>query len=268
MITLKKTEEQLTNEVMGKISLSKDKDRLGNNVVNLSKAIINLSKEKQVDISATVARVVAVIDYSGSMSDYYASGDVQNVIDMLIPLGMTFDDDGTVQVYKLTEKVETADDITLENYSDYINSHFRKGSFGGTRYSPSIRQVIKDMFGGGDNKGFLGRLFSKKDTTASEADSTPVFVLFITDGKPYKDDEKPTFDAVRESAEHKMFIQFVGVNKNKGEFELLQSLDDFTDRKCDNTGFVQFNDIKSMTNAQLYNVVLEQYADWLKVQGY
>ena len=48
MIELKKNEEELTQEVMGKISLSKDKVNLEKHVVNLSKCVVNLSVERQI----------------------------------------------------------------------------------------------------------------------------------------------------------------------------------------------------------------------------
>ena len=66
-VVLKKTEEQLTKEVMGKISLSKDKVKLEKHVVSLSKTVVNLSKKSGVDLGSTSAKVVVVLDYSGSM---------------------------------------------------------------------------------------------------------------------------------------------------------------------------------------------------------
>ena len=47
MVELKKNEEELTQEVMRKISLSKDKVNLEKHVVNLSKCVINLSKDRK-----------------------------------------------------------------------------------------------------------------------------------------------------------------------------------------------------------------------------
>ena len=44
MIELKKNEEELTQEVMGKISLSKDKVNLEKHVVNLSKCCNGIIK--------------------------------------------------------------------------------------------------------------------------------------------------------------------------------------------------------------------------------
>ena len=41
-----KNEEQIANDMLNKISLVKDKEAMKGNVVELSKAVVNLSKEK------------------------------------------------------------------------------------------------------------------------------------------------------------------------------------------------------------------------------
>ena len=73
-INLTKNEEQLTAEVMGKINLSKDKEKLEKHVVNLSKCMVNLSKKAEVDLGITKARVIVALDYSGSMGHLYRNG--------------------------------------------------------------------------------------------------------------------------------------------------------------------------------------------------
>lgn len=55
---------------MGKISLSKDKVNLEKHVVSLSKCVVDLSKKSGVDLGSTSAKVVVVLDYSGSMLTY------------------------------------------------------------------------------------------------------------------------------------------------------------------------------------------------------
>ena len=44
MVNLRKNEEELAQEVMGKINLTKDKVNLEKHVVNLSKCVVNLSE--------------------------------------------------------------------------------------------------------------------------------------------------------------------------------------------------------------------------------
>ena len=119
MIQLKKTEEELTQHVMGKISLSKDKNTLEKHVVNLSKTVVDLSHKSGVDLGATSAKVVVVLDFSGSMSTLYRNGTVQKTINRLVPLGLTFDDNGTrrlviliCQIMKTTYRILFLNQVT------------------------------------------------------------------------------------------------------------------------------------------------------------
>lgn len=295
MISLSKTQEQLSNEVMGKISLSKDKEVLGGSVVNLSKIIIDLSKEKQIDIGSVVARVIVAIDVSGSMVKHCESGSVQKVINTLIPIGLTFDDDGTIPSYGFDDKFKRMVEMTLSNYCDYVDTVImRESEWGGTNYRPVLEAILLDQFGlevyngkvrkaekssaGGDGKGdkgggLLGKLFGKKakekpkvtslDTQgAAEVDDTPVFVIYITDGGNW--DRKETMEFIRATSGEKWFIQFIGVNDKPNEFEFLEQFDDLDGRVRDNTGFERFDSFESMTDVAVYNAVLSQFADWLK----
>lgn len=70
------TEKGLTQKIMGKISLSKDKVNLEKHVVSLSKCVVSLSKESGVNLGAASAKVVVVLDYSGSMRRLYTNGTV------------------------------------------------------------------------------------------------------------------------------------------------------------------------------------------------
>ncbi len=99
MVQLRKNEEELAQEMMEKISLSKDKVNLEKHVVSLSKCVVDLSKKNGVDLGSTSAKVVVVLDYSGSMANLYSNGTVQKTINRLVPLGLTFDDNGSIDVY-------------------------------------------------------------------------------------------------------------------------------------------------------------------------
>ena len=94
MVQIKKNDEELAQQMMNKISLSKDKANLEKHVISLSKCVVNLSKKNGVDLGSTRAKVVVVLEYSGSMSLLYDNGTIQNTINKLVPLGLTFDDNG------------------------------------------------------------------------------------------------------------------------------------------------------------------------------
>lgn len=262
-ISLTKNEEQITNEVMGKISLSKDKERLGSTVVNLSKSIVNLSQRAGVDLGVVKAQVVVAMDYSGSMKNMYVNGTVQRVIDKMLPLGLTFDDNGEVEVFRFENGCKQFPSLNLGNYGDYVSTIlYTKTGMGGTEYAPVLNMIKKEYLGE-KSKGLFG--FMKKDSSpATKAETNPVFVIFVTDGD---NSDKPATDKViRELSAKNCFVQFVGVGK--ANMSYLEKLDNLSGRECDNTGFVRFANIENVSDADLYNKVLEQFADWLKERGF
>lgn len=280
-INLSKTEEELTAEVMGKINLSKDKDNLQEHVVNLSKSIVELSKKEDFDLGNTKSRVVVVLDYSGSMSNLYSNGSVQETLTKLIPLGITFDDNGSIDVLLFQSGCTKLEDLTIDNYENYVKEVIdtSKYEYGGTYYAP----VIGVIANGGridctkvidvdktESYGFLGlkkRVVTEKVTKQDKDnidalvdEEQPTFVLFITDGDNF--DKENTDKIIREISERNMFIQFVGIGSDK--FKYLEKLDELSGRKVDNTGFVKFESIEKADDSKVYKKVLKEYTKWLK----
>lgn len=255
-VSLKKTEEQLTKDVMNKISLSKDKVSLEKHVVSLSKCVVDLSKKSGVDMSDMRAKVVVVIDYSGSMSTLYRNGTVQNTLKRLVPLGLTFDDNGSIDVYLFQSDYRKMDDLTLKNYENYIKTVVNRSGYrmGGTSYAPVLRAIIE----GEQSHGFFGFGASKNNPIVD--DVTPTFILFITDGE--NADKPATDDIIRRSSAKNVFIQFIGIGNER--FTYLQQLDDLTGRVRDNTGFSKMQDLNKADDKELYTNVLEQFSQWLR----
>ena len=261
MIQIKKNEEELTKEVMRKISLSKDKVNLEKHVVNLSKCVVDLSKKNGVDLGATKAKVVVVLDYSGSMRGLYDKGVVQHTINRLVPLGLTFDDNGSIDAYLFQNDYKKMQDINLSNYEDFVkNVIYRSGySMGGTEYAPVLEAIIE-----GDTvckkSGFFG--FGKKTVKNDSIvdDGDPTFILFITDGE--NSDKNATDEIIRKSSEKNVFIQFIGIGHE--DFKYLRKLDNLKGRKRDNTGFSKMEALDKADDNELYTKVLEQFSEWLK----
>ena len=256
---LKKTEEELTNEVMGKISLSKDREKLGQHVVSLSKCMVSLSKNTKIDLGNMRAKVVVAFDYSGSMSHLYKNGTVQNTLNRLVPLGLTFDDNGTIDVFLFQDDYRKITDLDLSNYENYVNSVIATSgySMGGTNYAPVLRAIITgDSVSYGGFFGFGAKSYS---TAPIVDDNDPTFVLFITDGENF--DRQQTDDIIRRSSSMNVFIQFIGIGYSS--FKYLQKLDDMEGRVRDNTGFSKMVDLDSASDKELYTNVLEQFSLWL-----
>jgi hypothetical protein len=274
MITLEKNEEQLKDSIMGKITLDKDKVRLEKHVVSLSKSIINLSKEADFDLGNTKARVVFALDDSGSMESMFKSGAVQDLLDKLVPLGLTFDSNGSIEVYRFSSSCKKLTDVDLSNYSSYVNNvMLPNAEFSGTEYSPVLEKIFFDDSESNNTKkkgkGFLSKLFGKKKSEEStETDNTgiteekdlPTFVFFATDGDNY--DRMETEKIIKKISKENGFIQFVGMGND--DFSFLEKLDDLPDRERDNTGFTKVEDIENIDDSKLYTILLGEFIKWLK----
>ena len=255
-----KNEEELTQRVMGKISLSKDKVNLEKHVVNLSKCIVSLSKESGVNLGNTKAKVVVVLDYSYSMEGLYSNGTVQRTINRLVPLGLTFDDNGSIDVYLFQNGYKKVADLNLSNYEKYVRSVIKTSGYGmgGTFYAPVLKAIIEgNSYQQGGFLGFGGKTITTR-SIVDDKDAT--FILFITDGE--NADKDKTTEIIKKSSSMNVFIQFIGIGNEK--FKYLEMLDDISGRKRDNTGFSKMKDLNKADDNELYANVLKQFSQWLK----
>ena len=247
---------QLADRLMKKISLTKDKVKLEKHVVNLSKCVVDLSKKSGVDLGNTRAKVVVALDYSGSMSTLYRNGVVQDTLNRLVPLGLTFDDNGAIDIFLFQTDFRKMPDLNLANYENYVGYEiFGSGYYmGGTNYAPVLQCIIEGY-------SISHGLFRSKEWIPPIVDGgDPTFVLFITDGE--NADKVATDRIIMKCSEMNVFIQFIGIGRST--FNYLEKLDDMPGRKRDNTGFTRMADLSAANDEQLYTNVLEQFSGWLR----
>ena len=209
---------------------------------NLNKVLINMSKDNKVDMTKHTARVAVAMDYSGSMSNLFANGSVQDTVTRLLPIALKFDDNGELECWLFSNGKERLEAVTKDNYRDYVKKVMKKAhmSMGGTNYAPVLTEMVHHY----------------KDI---EPSTIPAFIIFITDGENWDTSETNTI--IKELSEYNNFVQFVGIGDEK--FEYLKSLDNMKGRKHDNTGFTAVEDMCKMTDEELYTELLRQYKDWL-----
>lgn len=209
---------------------------------NLNKVLVNLSKESKVDLTKHTARVALATDYSGSMSGVFQDGSLQRTISRLLPIALKFDDNGELESWLFSNGYKSLAVITESNYENYVKNVMQKSGMGmgGTEYAPVLRDMIR---------------YYKN----VEPSKTPAFIIFITDGE--NEDKSRTDEAIRELSEYNIFVQFIGIGREK--FEYLKKLDNLKGRKHDNTGFTAIEDMNKLNDEQLYTELLRQYKDWL-----
>lgn len=247
---------QLSERIMGKINLSKDRVNLEKHVVNLSKTVVDLSKKSGVDLGNIRAKVVVALDYSGSMSTLYSNGTVRDTLLRLVPLGLTFDDNGSIDIFLFQSDFRQMEALNLSNYENYIDTVINRSGYtmGGTNYAPVLSAVIegyslrRGLFGG---SSYIPPIVDGGD---------PTFILFITDGE---NADKPASDRIiKRASSMNVFIQFIGIGGSS--FRYLKKLDDMPGRARDNTGFTKMSDLAGADDSVLYTNVLEQFSCWLK----
>lgn len=250
----------LTEILMSKIKLSKDKANLEKHVVNLSESIIDLSKKSQAALWNTQCKVVVALDYSKSMGTLYRNGTVQQTINKLVPLGLAFDGDGSVGMFLFQNDFRKIPDLNLSNYACYVQQIISDSNYpmGGTYYSPVLKAIIE-----GSSASIGGGFFNAPRITPirSLADGgDPTLILFITDGDNF--DRNATDAVIRRSSEKNVFIQFIGIGNEA--FSYLKQLKDMPDENKNHTSFSQIQDLASADDKALYTNLLSQFANWLK----
>lgn len=226
-----------------KLSLEKAAKTGDQSIIDLTKkSLIQLEKRNLLDVKA---RVALVLDASGSMDWQYKNGDVQKVVNRLMPLAINFDDDGDFECWAFAEKTTQLDSVTLTNVRNFINTTHNgsKNWRVGSRWNeeiPAIKAVIN--------------YFSQFK------DNIPTYVLFISDGGvgSVRDMKKILTDA----AKLPIFWQFVGIGGSN--YGALEKLDEMSGRVVDNCNFFSIDRIDSITDEELYESLLNEFPDWLK----
>jgi stress response protein SCP2 len=232
------------------ISLKKQAQvKLDKEIAAKAPQLISLVKQAEVSLKKRgldehTARVALVLDISASMSPLYRSGVVQRVAEKTLALASRFDDDGRMDVFLFGLRAHDVGEIGIEGIGGAIDGLLKKNPLeGGTMYAQAVQSVRKHYFG------------SAGPRNAPLREPTPVYVIFITDGETF--DKQESEAQVREASQEPIFWKFVGVGKEK--FEFLQKLDDLQGRFIDNADFVQVENIDTTPDAQLYEMLLQEY---------
>ncbi len=212
---------------------------------------VNLEKR---GLGEHTARVALVLDISASMTMLYRRGAVQRLAERVLALGLRFDDDGEVDVFLFGERVHhPGDGLRLDDYQDYTARLLAEHKLEyDTRYGAAVAEVRRYYFGESGTR------------SQPRAESTPVYVMFITDGEP--SDKSEATRQVRAASYEPVFWQFMGVGS--GRFAFLEKLDDLDGRYTDNADFFAVTDeellgARPISDDALFARLMTEYPDWL-----
>jgi len=224
--------------------------------VDLKKKIINLSKTAKIEIDklgldGVNSRVVLVLDISRSMNKMYKDGTVQEIVERSLALTLNFTD--KIDVILFGTKSYQLPSVGLKDLDGYIEREvLSKYSVNeATMYSKAI-ELIEKVY----RLSLLKRILNYFKKIKPE----PVFVIFITDGNNM--DKKSTTSIIKKISKRAIFFQFIGIGKET--FSYLKKLDTLTGRFIDNAGFAPIEDIKRISDSDLYSLLLKEYPEWIK----
>ncbi|WP_460868917.1 VWA domain-containing protein [Rhodococcus aerolatus] len=195
------------------------------------------------------ARVVLVMDKTGSMRKQYNTGVVRRVVERVVPVAVQLDDDGALECLLYARGVAVLPDLHVAELSRWCDAHLHlAGVHAG---------IDHDAIGhSNDEIPVLTTILQQLQRGAE----LPTLVLFFTDGGF---SQKAAITAlIRRAAGLPAFFQFVGVGQ--ANYGLLTRLDELDGREVDNVGFFALDDIDAVSDAELYDRLLGEFPDWLR----
>jgi hypothetical protein len=225
---------------------------------------------KELEMNSHQARVALCMDISGTMRNLYRTGKLQALAEKMLALSSSFDDNASIDVFLFGDATHYAGEMNTENFKGYIeNIHKKYMSVGGTFYGKAIKRIREFYFPDG----------AGGERTKIVPTGDPVLVMFVSDGSTA--DEEETVEQLRWASYEPIFWQFMAIGKSKeeagsglwgwlnkpflGDFSFLRFIDDMGERNVDNVGFFSVSDPSSLSDEQLFRLLLKEYPDWLKI---
>lgn len=245
---LTKGEERLPVDMRKRLSLRKQQ------------VAVSLSKRGAAGVSA---RVVLVLDASGSMSFLYSGGVVADVVERMAAVAAQLDDDGEMQAWTFASNPARLPDLRLGELPEWLRLHVRVGEISLFRRSKKPRKGLQpgqvDMRSVGIQNEEQKVIAEVRDFVRANPAAAPTLVLFFSDGGVYRD--AAIEKELRAAVEEPIFWQFVGLGRSN--YGILERFDTLPGRRVDNVGFFAVDDISTVPDPELYDRLLSEFPRWL-----
>ncbi|MEU4091356.1 VWA domain-containing protein [Streptomyces sp. NPDC026673] len=247
-VRLTKGEEHLPPDMRKRLSLRKEQ------------VAVSLRKHGATDV---VARVILVLDASGSMSGLYARGVVADVVERMAAVAAQLDDDGEMQAWTFASHPARLPDLTIAELPLWLRLHVRVGelSLFGRPKKPrhGLQPGQVDMRFVGIQNEEQKVIAEVRGYVRANPTAAPTLVLFFSDGGVYRNAQIE--QQLREAVEEPVFWQFVGMGR--ANYGVLERFDTLPGRRVDNVGFFAVDDIATVPDAELYDRLLSEFPSWL-----
>ncbi|WP_458337222.1 VWA domain-containing protein [Streptomyces sp. 372A] len=245
---LTKGEEQLPVDMRKRLSLRKQQ------------VAVSLSKH---GLDRLTARVILVLDASGSMSGLYSRGTVAGVTERMAAVAAQLDDDGEMQAWTFASNPARLPDLTIGDLPEWLRLHVRVGQvslFGRRKPPKGLVPGQVDMRAVGIQNEEQKVIAEVRDFVRADPVPAPTLVLFFSDGGVYRDDEIER--ELRAAVEEPVFWQFIGLGR--AQYGVLERFDTMPGRRVDNVGFFAVDDIEQVSDQELYDRLLSEFPSWLR----
>jgi len=247
-LRLTKGEEHLPIDMRKRLSLRKEQ--------------VAVSLRKHGAAGAT-ARIVLVLDASGSMTGLYAKGVVGDVVERIAAVAAQLDEDGTLQAWTFASNPARLPDLSLGELPEWTALHVRVGAlslFGRKKPPRGHKPGQVDMRQVGIGNEEQKVIADVRAYVRANPVPEPTFVLFFSDGGVYRNNEIE--QELRAAVEEPLFWQFVGMGQ--ANYGILERFDTMPGRRVDNVGFFAVDDIAKLSDEELYDRLLTEFPSWLK----
>jgi hypothetical protein len=209
------------------------------------------------------ARVVLILDASGSMSFLYSKGVVADVVERMAAVAAQLDDDGVMQAWTFASPAARLPDLTLGELPEWLSLHVRVGELSLFRRSKKPRKGLLpgqvDMRSVGIQNEEQKAIAAVRTYVREHPAVDPTLVLFFSDGGVYRN--KEIEQELRDAVEGPIFWQFVGLGRSN--YGVLERFDTLPGRRVDNVGFFAVDDISVVPDPELYDRLLSQFPAWM-----
>ncbi|MFW6692649.1 VWA domain-containing protein [Streptomyces sp. MAR4 CNX-425] len=244
---LVKGEERLPVDMRKRLSMRKEQ------------VALSLRKHGAADISA---RVILVLDASGSMTHLYARNVVTDVVERMAAVATQLDDDGAMQAWTFASHPARLPDLHLGDLPEWLRLHVRVGQlalFRPRKKRKGLEEGQVDMRTVGIQNEEQKVIAEVRAYVRANPAPVPTLVLFFSDGGVYRNAEIE--NELRQAVEEPIFWQFVGLGKS--DYGVLERFDTLAGRRVDNVGFFAVDDISELPDPQLYDRLLSQFPGWM-----
>ncbi|MEU6890360.1 VWA domain-containing protein [Streptomyces sp. NPDC046557] len=247
-VRLVKGEERLPSEMRERLSLRK------------RQVAVSLIKSGAAEVRA---RIVLVLDASGSMSTLYSRGTVAGVVERMAAVATQLDDDGEMQAWTFATHPARLPDLTIAELPEWLRLHVRVGQmslFGRNKPAKGLLPGQVDMRAVGFQNEEQRVIAEVRAYVRDHPVPAPTLVLFFSDGGVYRNDEIER--ELRAAVEEPLFWQFVGLGR--AGFGVLERFDTMPGRRVDNVGFFAVDDIDRISDPELYDRLLSEFPSWIR----